>query len=288
VAVLERILLLGGRGQLGTEFRTVFADHALIAPSHEDVDVTDFDSVLAALERHKPSLLINATAYHHVERCESFPERAFAVNAHAVDRLAAACALAGIAFATFSTDYVFDGTSTAPYHESDRPNPLNAYGASKLAGEQLTRRHGSAHFIIRTSGLYGQKPSSVKGYTFVDRILEQARKGEKLRVVDDLVFSPSFAADVAAGFRRVVETGVFGTYHITNSGETSWFAFANEALAQAGLESKIEAISSAEHRGVNRPPYSPLAHAAMDSLGLATMPSWQDGLRAYFRLRSAQ
>jgi dTDP-4-dehydrorhamnose reductase len=268
------------------ELREIFADRGVIAPSHDDLDITQQDSVVTALRLHIPSLVVNTAAYHHVERCESFPERAFAVNALAVDRIAGACALSGAAFATFSTDYVFDGTATKPYREADSPNPLSAYGASKLAGEQLTRRHGPRHFIIRTSGLYGRKPSPVKGYTFVDRILEQARLGQKIRVVDDVVFSPSFARNVAQAFRSVVERGAFGTYHITDGGETSWFGFAAEALRLADLQADIEPITSATFASaVRRPAYSPLAHAAMESAGLAQMPHWREGLRAYIASR---
>jgi dTDP-4-dehydrorhamnose reductase len=268
--------------------RELFADHTVIAPSRDDLDIAQQDSVLSALRLRRPTLVVNTAAYHHVERCEAFPERAFAVNALAVDRLAGACALMGAAFATFSTDYVFDGTATRPYREADAPNPLSVYGASKLAGEQLTRRNGPRHFIIRTSGLYGRKPSPVKGYTFVDRILEQARLGQKIRVVDDIVFSPSYARNVAQAFRNVVERGAFGTYHITDGGETSWFGFASEALRLAALQADIEPITSSTFASaVRRPLYSPLAHAAMESAGLPQMPQWRDGLRAYISSRAA-
>jgi dTDP-4-dehydrorhamnose reductase len=274
--LLETLLIIGGNGQLGTELRETFADCKVIAPPREDLDLTEQDSILTALRRHRPSLVVNVAAYHHVERCESFPDRAFAVNALAVDRLAGACALVGAAFATFSTDY----------REGDAPNPLSAYGASKLAGEHLTRRHGARHFIIRTSGLYGRKPSPVKGYTFVDRILEQANLQQRIRVVDDIVFSPSFAPNVAQGFRRVVDHGAFGTYHITDQGETSWFAFASEALRLAGLQADIEPVTSAAFpSAVRRPAYSPLAHAALESAGIAPMPRWQQGLHAYIASR---
>jgi dTDP-4-dehydrorhamnose reductase len=287
-SLLDRILLIGATGQLGRELSVAFADCRVLAPAHADLDVEDPEAVVAVLGRFRPTLVVNATAYHHVERCETYPQRAFAVNALAVDRLAAACALAGAAFATFSTDYVFDGEARTPYREEDAANPLSAYGASKLAGEHLTRRHGERHFIVRTSGLYGDRPSSVKGYTFVDRVLVQAESGQKVRVVDDITFSPSYAPDVAAGFRRIADRGTFGTYHVTNAGAATWYDFASAAFAFAGLRADVEPVTSAQFpSAVRRPRYSALAHAAMSREGIAPTRPWRAALAAYVEQRKA-
>jgi dTDP-4-dehydrorhamnose reductase len=285
--LLDRVLVIGATGQLGRELVAVFGDRHLLAPARADLDVEEPDAVLAALRRFRPTLVVNATAYHHVERCEAYPGRAFSVNALAVDRLAGASALAGAAFATFSTDYVFDGTARRPYREDDAANPLSAYGASKLAGEHLTRRHGERHFIVRTSGLYGRSPSSVKGYTFIDRVLSAAHAGTPVRVVDDITFSPSYAPDVAEGFRRIVERGTFGTYHLTNEGATTWYDFAAAAFALSGLTPDFEAVSStAFPTSVRRPAYSALAGDALASEGIAPMRTWREALAAYLVQRS--
>jgi dTDP-4-dehydrorhamnose reductase len=286
--LLERVLVIGGSGQLGREIVAALDDHSVSAPAHADLDIEHGEAVLAALERVRPTLLINCAAYHHVDRCEAYPERAFAVNALAVDRVAAACALAGAAFLTFSTDYVFDGTARTPYREDDRANPLSAYGASKLAGEQLVRRHGERHFIVRTSGVYGRIGSSVKGYTFIDRVLRQAEAGEMVRVVDDVTFSPSYAPHVAAAARVLVEREAFGTYHITDAGETTWHGFASEAFALRGLAVRPTPVSSSAFPMVaRRPRYSALAHEGIARAGLPVMPSWRDGLVEYLRNRVA-
>jgi dTDP-4-dehydrorhamnose reductase len=286
-SLLDRVLVIGGSGQLGREIVAVFADRPAHAPAHADLDLEQADAVLTTLGRLRPTLVVNAAAYHHVERCEAYPERAFAVNALAVDRLAAACALAGAALVTFSTDYVFDGLAGAPYRESDGPNPLSAYGASKLAGEHLVRRHGGRHFIVRTSGLYGRRPSTVKGYTFIDRVLRQAEAGEPVRVVDDVTFSPSFAPHVATALRALVEREAFGTYHVSDAGAISWFTFACEAFALRGLDARPEAVSAEAFAGAaRRPKYSALAHEGIARAGLPPMPDWRQGLEEYLQTRN--
>jgi len=284
--LLERVLVIGGAGQLGRELVARLAGPSLRAPSRTDLDLEHADAVLAALRRQRPTLVINTAAYHHVERCEAYPDRAFAVNALAVDRLAAACALVGAAVATFSTDYVFDGAAAAPYREGDAVGPLSAYGASKVAGEHLVRRHGDRHFIVRTSGLYGSAPSSVKGYTFIDRALRQAEAGEPVRVVDDITFSPSYAPHVADAFLELVRRGAFGTYHVTDAGAVTWHGFAAAAFELRGLdEGPIAVASSAFPSGVRRPAYSALAHDGIARAGLPAMPGWRDGLAEYLRAR---
>ena len=245
--------------------------------------------MLTVFRHQRPTLVINCAAFHHVDHCEVQPERAFAVNALAVDRLAAAAACVGAAFLTVSTDYVFDGKlTTRPYREDDAPNPLSVYGASKYAGELLARRHSERTFIVRTSGLYGRTGSTVKGYTFIDRVLKQAEAGEPVRVVDDVVFSPSYAVDVARALRRLIETGRFGLYHVTNRGACSWYEFAGEAFRLSGISPDFAPI---KYNGfgslVRRPMHSPLEHAALDALGVEPVPHWRDGLAEYLLARTA-
>jgi dTDP-4-dehydrorhamnose reductase len=255
--LLARVLLIGASGQVGSELRPLLESAGtLAAPPRAELDVEDAAAVRSA------------------------------INAFAVDGLAAACSEAGCAFATFSTDYVFDGLAGEPYRETDPTNPLSAYGASKLAGEQLLRRHGERHFIFRTSGVYGRAGSSVKGYTFIDRVLTQAAEGKPLRIVDDVTFSPSYAKDVASAVVRIVERGVFGTYHVTNAGHTTWFDFAEEGFRIAGLRPEVEAVrASAFTSAVRRPAFSALSNAAMESLGIEPLPEWRDGLARYIAER---
>ncbi len=179
------------------------------------------------------------------------------MNALAVDRIAELCAAANIAFATISTDYVFDGTLGRAYTEADAPNPRSAYGISKLAGELLVRRHGPTHFIFRLSGVYGASGTSNKGYTFIERVLQQAERGEPLRIVRNMTFSPTFAPHAARSIRDAIDARAFGTHHLTNAGATTWYDFAAAAFARSGLTPDIEALTYDNYgSAVNRPLYS--------------------------------
>ena len=283
MSLFERIVIVGAGGQLGTDLMSALADYRPIAANRAAYDLGNHDSMRALVARFRPSLVVNTAAYHNVEHCEIYPDRALAINATAVDALAAVCALAGTAFAHVSTDYVFDGRIDRPYREDDGVNPISAYGVSKAAGEQLVRRHGGRHFIFRTSGLYGRAGSSTKGYTFVERVLGQAERGEPIRVVNDMTFSPSYTKDVAATMRAIFGKGTFGTYHITNAGHCTWFEFATEALRLAGLQSSdFEPVSYRSFdQYIGRPAFSALELGALAREGIALPPDWKAGLAAY-------
>jgi dTDP-4-dehydrorhamnose reductase len=284
--LLERPLILGARGQLGTDLGIELADRNPVMPDRRQVDLEDPSSLAAMLARWRPSIVINAAAYTNVDHCELHPDRALAINALAVERIARLCALAGTPFAHVSTDYVFAGSATEPYDESDEAAPINVYGISKLGGELLLKVHGARWFIFRTSGLYGTAGASNKGYTFIDRILGQAQRGEAVRVVDDITFSPSYTVHVAQAMRAIIESGRFGLYHVTNTGTCTWHEFAREAFAQAGLTPELHAIKSADFpSAVARPPYSVLGHGEIARARLRDLPSWQDGLRDYLAAR---
>jgi dTDP-4-dehydrorhamnose reductase len=281
-----RVLVIGASGQLGSDLMSAFADLEPTGVEHRLFDIEAPAAMSKMLARYRPELVINTAAFHNVELCETRPDRAFAVNALAVDGLAAQCAAAGVALLHVSTDYVFDGTARTPYTERAAPNPLSAYGISKYAGELLVRRHLAEAYIVRTSGLYGIRGSSSKGYTFIDRILTQAAEGRPIRVVTDLTFSPSYTRHVAATIRRIVESKRYGTYHVTNSGHCTWHEFAVEILSQAGLDVTVAATTSAEFPSlVRRPAFSALAHDGIAEIGLPPLPSWQSGITAYLAER---
>ncbi|MFN2461545.1 MAG: dTDP-4-dehydrorhamnose reductase [Candidatus Velthaea sp.] len=285
--MVEPVAIAGASGQLGGALAEVYAGRRLLAPAHRELDIEDAGAVERFLGRERPAVFINCTAFHNVDVCEREPERAFAVNALAVDRLARACAAAGVQFATISTDYVFDGTLGRPYRETDGPNPRSAYGASKLAGELLTRRHGEAHYIFRTSGLYSASGTSNKGYTFIEMMLRKAENGEPLRIVDDMIFSPSYAPHVARAVRDTVDAGAFGTHHVTNAGATSWYAFAGRAFARSGLQPQLEAVRYAEFgSGVRRPMFSALENGTFAARGIGPLPAWEEGLEEYLTGRA--
>ena len=264
-----------------------FADLGPVGVDHKMFDIEQPASISKLLLRYTPDVVINTAAFHNVELCETRPDRAFAVNALAIDGLAAQCATAGAALVHISTDYVFDGTATRPYREDDAPNPLSAYGISKYAGELCVRRNLERAFVVRTSGLYGIRGSSTKGYTFIERILDQARRDVPIRVVTDISFSPSYTLHVAQAIRRIVERGAYGIYHVTNGGACTWHEFAVEILRQAGLGADVAQTTSGEFPTLaKRPKYSPLAHVASERLELPPMPRWQDGVAAYLAARA--
>jgi dTDP-4-dehydrorhamnose reductase len=282
--LLARPLVIGSSGQLGSELVKIFSDCDVVGLDHAAIEIEDARSVDAALARFRPTLVLNTAAFYNVDECERRPQRAFAVNAIAVDYLAGATARIGASFATISTDFVFSGTRHEPYLEDDVAEPLNVYGISKRTSELCALRHSARNFVIRTSGLYGSRVPTQKEL-FLDRIFRQVANGETPRVVTDVVSTPSYAPDVAAGIRSVVERNAFGIVHVTNSGGCSWFEFAQEALRLAGLPATITPVSYREFNPiVPRPSYTVLALGVLDRLGMK-MPAWQDALRRYVAAR---
>jgi len=287
--IAQRIAIAGGSGQLGTALRAVFADRDVVAPSHAELDFEDGAALARLLDEVRPGVLINCTAFHHVDTCEREPERAFAVNALAVDRAAALCARRGVAFATISTDYVFAGTLGRAYREDDAVGPLTAYGASKAAGEFLTRRHGERHYVVRTSGVFGTTGTSSKGYTLIEKVLRQAERGEPTRMVADMVFSPSYAPHVARALRDLIDRQAYGTHHAVNAGATSWFEFVRAAFEKAGFGgAPLERTTyAALGNPTRRPMYSPLENTTFAPAGITALPHWSEALDEFLTARRA-
>ncbi len=288
-AAFERVLIFGGTGQIGTELCRTFADCDVSAPSSSDVPVEDDARVAAALDSVRPALVLNATAYHQLDQCEANPERAFEVNALAVGRLARRCAERGVRFATIGTDYVFSGETDRPYTERDREMPLNVYGISKLAGERCAAIANPSTVIFRVSGVFGRSGRSNKGPAFVERMISMAEKGEPIRVVDNIVFSPTYAPHVAATMRAVLESETSGLFHVTNAGTCSWYELANEAIAAASLAANVERTTySNEGNAIKRPLYSALGHDEISRRGIPSPPSWQQAVKEYAAERLAR
>lgn len=285
-----RLLLIGAGGQLGRDLSAVASAAGLeVLPSaHAELDIRDAAALDQALIAAKPGAVVSTAAFHQVETCERQPEEAFATNAFGVLNLARACQRHGVALMHFSTDYVFDGQQHAPYTETDRPRPLNAYGMSKLAGEYLLAANCGRHFIIRTSGLYGLAGSAGKGGNFVETMLKKAAVGEPIRVVRNRVVTPTYTLDLAAKAMELLATERFGLYHITNQGQCSWFEFAGRIFSLSGLHPDLQpADSAALANPVRRPAYSVLAHQALRAAGLSPLPPWEDALARYLQSRSA-
>ena len=280
---MKRVLLIGGSGQLGTAIRNGWSDCDIAAPPRAQLDLADEGGVRAAVERIRPEVLVNAAAFHDVDRCEHEPSRAFAINSVAVGVAARHARDYDAVFLTISTDYVFDGEANAPYAESFAPHPLSVYGVSKLAGEYLVEAARARAFVVRTCGIYGRATGGRK--SFIDRVLSQRRGEPPLRVVSDVLASPTFAGHLAGALRTLIETEAYGLYHAVDVGPVSWYEFACEAVRQAGADATIEPITAAQRKAdANRPRFSALENANLGRLGI-TMPSWRDGIAAYLALR---
>ena len=257
-----RLLVLGGSGQLG---QAIARDPAapnfeIFAPRSKEIDVRDSTGLLAIISDIRPDSVINCAAFTAVDRAETERDLAFAINAEGARNVAAACARYATYLIHISTDYVFDGESERPYREDDVANPVNAYGESKLLGEQYVASAAPNSCIARVSWLFGSSPSS-----FVGKIVARAQRGEPLRVVNDQVGCPTAAAGLAAVLMSMIQEHdpPRGLFHYCGQPATTWFGFATEIVRQAYdsgvLESKVEVapISSTDFGGsTRRPKYS--------------------------------
>jgi dTDP-4-dehydrorhamnose reductase len=226
--------------------------------------------------------LINTTAYHRVDDCESQAETAYSVNVLAVLNLARIANELGSTLVHFSTDYVFDGGSKEPYTEASSPLPLSVYGNSKLAGEFIVRSTAKRYVLIRTCGLYGTAGSRGKGGNFVETMLTKARAGDSIRVISDQIVTPTYTADLARQVVRMLDAGVTGLFHATNEGSCSWFDFARAIFDIAGVKADLSPTTSEFYKTpAIRPAYSVLENARLKQLRLNHMRHWRDALTAY-------
>ena len=271
-----RVVVTGAGGQLGQDLTQVFtaAGDELTALAHAQLDVADRDAVLQAVTTVRPEVVVHAAAWTAVDACESDPERAYAVNALSARHVADAAAIVGAHVIYVSTDYVFDGTLDRPYHEWDATNPLSVYGRSKLGGERECRP-GST--IVRTSWVCG-----VHGSNMVKTVLRLAGERDQLAFVDDQHGCPTFTDDLAAAIRRLAAARLPGTFHVTNQEPTTWFQFARDVLAAAGLDpNRVSPISTAElqpPRPAPRPANSVLDNLALRQSGLGLLPDHHESL----------
>jgi dTDP-4-dehydrorhamnose reductase len=274
------IAVVGSTGQLGRALMRALAGRAAWAArgfGHDALEICDAASIAHALDP-APEVVVN-TAFWAGEDLEP----ALRVNALGPRLLAEFCAAHGTRLVHISTDYVFSGEATEPYRETDRAEPRSVYGISKVAGEQLVRARLPDHLIVRVSSLYDVGGSRQKRNTsFLSNILEKARRGEALRVVADQIQSPTYAPDAAATILALLEAGLTGTVHVSNTGACSWFELAAAALEGAGLRVPLQPIHLADlPPEPPRPRYSVLAHERLRAAGIPLPRPWQEGLAAF-------
>ena len=300
-----RVLLTGGRGQLGRDLQDVLAGSTpdggpdagragtpailpelardacqVVAPGSDALDVADRAAVRELAEVFRPDIVLHAGAHTAVDACESDPDTAFSVNALGTRHVAEAAAAVGAHLVYISTDYVFDGTLDRPYVEWDQPNPRSVYGLSKLGGEhEVHAAPGLSASVVRTAWVSG-----AHGANMVKTVLRlaQAHPTGPLRFVDDQFGCPTFTADLAPAVVRLALDRRPGVFHVTNQGETTWFEFARATLASAGLDPHVvEPIATSEldpPRPAPRPANSRLDNAALRLSGLPLLPEWRDSL----------
>jgi dTDP-4-dehydrorhamnose reductase len=289
-----KILLTGINGQVGHAMLAKLAGHDVLALAREQLDLTNPEAIIQSIQLFKPDLIINPAAYTAVDKAESEPELAHAINTIAPQILAQEAAKIGAGIIHFSTDYVYDGSKQTPYVETDQTNPVSVYGKSKLAGEDAIRASGAAHLVLRTSWVYG-----AYGKNFLNTMLRLAGERDVLRVVADQFGAPTSAQSIADGVVQLInvwnmqDKNQSGTYHFTNVGEVSWHGFTqkivnqyNQLQAKNGLPvlktavENIATITAADYpTPAARPANSRLNNAKLKQVFGVELPTWQDGLQ---------
>lgn len=275
-----RVMLLGAGGLVGKAMLSTVPRGIVVHPYlRGQLDITDTSRATASIMELKPDLILNAAGYTAVDRAESEPDLAFRINAEAVGHLGKISAAHGFRVMHFSTDYVFSGKSRDPYPEDAAAEPVNVYGASKLAGEVALRESGARAVIIRTQWLFGSQ-----GHSFVRAMWERARKRNPTRVVADQFGRPTYVQDLARAAWKIIGSGLEGTFHVANRGIASWFDLAQAIFSRAGCPDLLVRCTSQEYfMPALRPAFSALCTSRAEALlGPSFLRPWQEALTEMF------
>jgi dTDP-4-dehydrorhamnose reductase len=275
-----RLLVTGAEGMLGRRVAEEGSrrGHDVVGLGHSELDVTDAQAVFDCMAAEQPGAVINCAAYTDVDGAEADEERATAVNSEGASHVAAAAGRNGAFVVSVSTDYVFSGDASEPYVESDEPAPRGAYGRSKLAGERAVAELGTPYAIARTAWLFG-----AGGRNFVDTMLALGAERDEVSVVSDQVGCPTWTGHLAPALVTLAEQQLEGIHHLAGGGSCSWYELAVAALEQAGVESRVVAVTSAAFpRPAPRPAWSVLESERDDAI---VLPEWREGLAAYLKER---
>ena len=279
---MQKIWVCGSRGQIGQAVNDVVdkLEFEMLDTDMDDLDVTDTDEVLRFGEMNRPDIIINCSGMTDIEACEENPSMAYKVNALGARNLAIVASKMQAKMVQLSTDDVFDGKSTAPYTEFDVTNPVTDYGKSKLAGENYVKEFTSKHFIVRSTWVYG------KGSNFITNFLQRVEEGGEIAVASDQFGSPTSANELARFLLHLVHTSEYGTYHATNRGICSRYAFAEEILKMTGKQVTLQPVPTVmDELSKVRPAYAVLDNFIMSMVPVYDFPQWQDSLREYLTER---
>lgn len=282
-----KIAVIGANGQLGIDICNCFKHNGeqVIELNHDQIEISDIDSVNRVLTDIEVDLIINTAAMHHVEKCEEDPLKSFSVNSLGAKNLAQICREKDTILLQISTDYVFNGSKKEPYIEVDRALPLNVYGSTKLSGEHFIAAIAEKYYILRVSGIFGKNPCRAKGSNFIQTMLKLSKDRDEIRVVDDEILTPTFTEDIAVQINKLVSnSGNFGLYHVTAEGSCSWYEFAKEIFSISNIRVVLNPAVPGEFSGkVLRPKYCVLENNNLKDQNLNIMPHWRDGLFRYLK-----
>jgi dTDP-4-dehydrorhamnose reductase len=276
-----KVLITGGKGQLGRAFAALAGDRdyhgcQFFTYDVEEMDILNAEETFHKISSLKPDAVVHAAAYTQVDRAEADEETAFRLNVTGTQNVAAACLENNIKMVYISTDYVFDGQKNRPYTEFDKANPLSVYGRTKFWGEKIAARINPRLFIVRTAWLYGD------GANFVKTMLRLSKERDSIRVVNDQTGTPTYAKDLAQNIMRLTDTRHFGTYHMTNNGHCTWYEFAKEIFSVSGIKISVEPITTEEYPvAATRPKYAVLENHMLKMTIGDTFRDWKDALATY-------
>lgn len=281
-----KLLLIGKTGQLGSVLigDALKSGHEVISPSKQELDILDSTAFLDMMKKCKPDAVINTAAFHNVPVCEAEPAKAFQANCIAVGKMAKLSNSCNALFVSFSTDYVFGGDKRRPYIETDKPNPLQMYGLSKLAGEYAALSYPNS-IIIRTCGLYGIRGAASKGGNFVDNRISDSKQAARLEIGCDQTISPTYTADLSKAVLQLIthQSEARGIYHLVNEGYCTWYEFTKEIYELMGIGIELVPVDRKGLDGeMRRPLFSALKNTRAKKLGIV-LPSWKEGLKQYLK-----
>lgn len=279
---MKSVSIIGPNGQLGSDLVKVFkkAGWRVNPITHAEMSVENAKSVSVALKNAGTDWIINTAAFHKIDECEKDSQRAWEINTNGAMNVALAANEYGMRSVFISSDYVYSGNKGSSYTEVDPVSPVNAYGHSKAGGEAVTIAASSSNLVVRIASVFGSAGSSGKGGNFVETIINKAKAGDSLNVVDDILMSPTYASDAAKKILELVSRDESGIFNASNSGITSWFGFASEILSQTGLKTSLSAAKTNFELSPKRPKNSALDITKVEQF-LSKSPAWTDGLREY-------